>query len=230
MKKLDSLEKKLKIKFAKKELLKKAFIHRSYLNETDENLESNERLEFLGDAVLEFVASGYLFSNYPEMAEGKLTTLRSILVCTKTLSEVANSLGLGNFLFLSHGEEESGGRKNETILANTVESLIGAIYLDRGLKSASQFIEDNILAKSEEIIKNNLTYDYKSKLQEIVQADFKLPPLYKVISESGPDHAKKFKVGLFVGKKVYGYGVGSSKQRAEQKAAYAALEKWAKLK
>lgn len=225
MKSLDSLEKKIKIDFKKKELLKRAFIHRSYLNETKEELVSNERLEFLGDAVLEFVVSLYLYQKYAKLAEGKLTALRSHLVCTSTLFMVAKELELGDYLFLSKGEEESKGRENQSILANTVEALIGAIYLDRGLETARKFIKKNILSKTKIFLEKGVTYDYKSKFQEKVQAKTKKSPFYKVLCEKGPDHKKEFKVAVLVDGEVYGIGKGGSKQRAEQQAAKEALRK-----
>jgi len=230
MKNLSNIEEKIGIRFKDKNVLKRAFVHRSYLNEASENgLRSNERLEFLGDAVLEFVSSEYLFLKYPDFAEGKLTSIRSILVCTRTLAEVADELDLGEYLFLSKGEEEGEGRNKKGLLANTVESLIGAIYIDGGFEKAADFINKWILAKADQVVSEGLTFDFKSKFQEKVQAVVKKSPEYKIISSSGPDHKKKFKVGVYVDNELTGSGEGNSKQNAEQEAAKTGLENWGNL-
>ncbi len=222
---LEELEKTLNIKFRNKNLLKNAFIHRSYLNEhSEEKLPNNERLEFLGDSVLAFVVSTYLFQNHPDSQEGDLTNFRASLVNSKSLSVVAKRLNLGKFLYLSRGEEATGGREREYLLANTVESLIGAIYLDSGIEKVSSFIKNYILNNLEEIIEKELYKDFKSKMQERSQEVFSITPTYQVIIEEGPDHNKKFRVGVYLGKLLVSEGEGKSKQEAEQKAAKGAYE------
>lgn len=223
------LEKKLGISFNDKALLKQSLVHRSYLNEHPEyEGGANERLEFLGDAILEFVVSFYLFTHFPHLPEGRLTAIRSALVSTQNLAKTAKKLQLGNFLFLARGEE-SGGRKNPGILGDTVESLIGAIFLDQGLERAKEFIQKTILTRLPEIIKTKSYQDPKSKLQEITQEQYKTLPLYKILKEEGPDHAKIFTVAVFVAGKQMGQGRGGSRQEAEKKAAQKALEKIQKL-
>jgi len=222
---LEELEKTLNIKFRNKNLLKNAFIHRSYLNEhSEEKLPNNERLEFLGDSILAFVVSTYLFQNHPDSQEGDLTNFRASLVNSKSLSEVAKRLNLGKFLYLSRGEETTGGREREYLLANTVESLIGAIYLDSGIEKVSSFIKNYILNNLGEIIEKELYKDFKSKMQERSQEVFSITPTYQVIIEEGPDHNKKFRLGVYLGKLLVSEGEGKSKQEAEQKAAKAAYE------
>lgn len=219
------LEEKLEVSFADKSLLHKALIHRSYLNENPEAKESNERLEFLGDAVLEFVVSEHLFHEFAKEPEGVLTALRARLVNTQSLAAVAQELGLGQLLFLSRGEEKSGGRENLGLLANTVEALIGAIFIDRGIREAKRFIEKHILSKIPEVVKKSLK-DPKSMLQEFVQAAGYPAPVYKIVREVGPDHAKTFTVEVLVDGKPYAQGEGHSKQAATQEAATRALETW----
>lgn len=217
---------KLGYKFNNKQLLETALTHRSYLNEhKGKNLTSNERLEFLGDAVLELIVSLYLFCKYPHFAEGKLTSFRAKLVQTKTLSLVSQRLKIGLQLKLSRGEKESGGEKNPSILADTFEAIIGAIYQDSGFQKAYDFVEKNLLIPSEKLFKTKLPQDYKSKFQEIVQAKGLPSPVYKLLSSYGPDHDKTFKTIVFVDKEKYALGVDKSKQEAEQKAAKKALEK-----
>lgn len=223
---LSNLEKTLNIEFNNKTLLQTALTHRSYLNEHPEYKgESNERLEFLGDAILEFITSHHLFNSFPNLPEGQLTVFRSAVVSTKTLAKVAKSLNLGQFLFMAKGEEDGGGRSNPTLLANTVETIIGAIFLDQGLKPTQDFIKKNILILLPQIIKSGAYKDPKSKLQELVQERFKTPPIYKIIKEEGPDHAKLFTVTVFVNSKELSQGTGASKQEAEEDAAQKALEK-----
>lgn len=218
-----NLEKTLGLVFKNKNLLKGSFVHRSYLNEhPDEGLVSNERLEFLGDAVLEFLASEHLFQKFPQLSEGKLTSLRSKLVCEQSLAGIGLELGLGQLLLLSRGEEESGGRKNLSLLSNTFEALLGAIFLDQGLTAVRKFLEKHLFPKLETLQKLR---DYKSEFQEEAQAKFEMTPLYKILEEKGPDHDKLFKVGVFLGKKLWGRGEGKSKQAAEQKAAQEGLVK-----
>jgi len=213
-------------KFKNKKLFETALTHRSYLNEHKKgSLVSNERLEFLGDAILELIVSLYLFDKYPHFPEGKLTSLRAKLVQTKTLFLVSQKLKIGSQLKLSRGEKESEGEKNPSILADTFEAIVGAIYQDSGFQKAYSFVEKNLLIPSEKLFKAKLPQDYKSKFQEIIQAKGFLSPVYKLISSYGPDHKKTFKTAVFVDKKKYATGIEKSKQEAEQKAAKKALEK-----
>ena len=220
------LEKSIHISFKNKALLRQAFIHRSYLNENrGKNLESNERLEFLGDAVLELATSKFLFRKLPQQPEGELTSLRSSLVKTSTLATVARDLHLGDYLKMSKGEEQSGGRDNPSLLANTVEALIGAIYLDQGLSSAQIFTRDHLFGRLKKIMELNLHRDFKSTLQEKIQAQGKNTPTYHTIKETGPDHKRKFTIEVRVENTSLGTGTGASKQIAEQNAAQRALDK-----
>lgn len=207
-----------------KRLLEEALTHRSYLNEVKEKISSNERLEFLGDSILSFVVSDYLFSHYPEFNEGKLTNLRSLLVNTKMLADVARECNLGSMLRLSKGEEESGGRNNQSLLADIFEAYIGALFLDQGVKEVEKLISQTILPHAEEFIKKNLLKDPKSLLQEHVQSRKQGSPMYKVVEEEGPAHARQFTVGVYVGETLLGQGKGKSKQEAEEIAAEKALE------
>jgi len=223
----DELEHNLKIKFNDPELLKNAFVHRSYLNEHPAfELKSNERLEFLGDAVLELLTSEKLYHSYPERPEGDLTNFRAAVVCTTSLAEESRRLDLGNYLYLSKGEEESGGRDREYILANTFEALLGAIYLDQGLEACRQFLEENLFYKISDIVSSKKYRDAKSTFQEITQEEVGITPTYKVLGEWGPDHAKRFKMGVYLNERLVGTGEGSSKQEGEQAAAKNALENW----
>ena len=224
---LENIEKKLGITFKDKDLLKSAFIHRSYLNEhPEEKISHNERLEFLGDSVLGFVVSEHLFIKYPTHAEGDLTNFRSSLVNARTLAEVSKKIGLGDFLLLSKGEEATGGRDRQYLLANTFEALLGAIYLDSGIDQAKKLIHEELLPKLEHIIDKKLYKDFKSAFQEIAQEKQNTTPSYKVLDESGPDHNRTFKVGVFIGENQVGEGSGKSKQIAEQEAAASALAKF----
>ena len=202
-----------------------AFTHRSYLNETKQKTSSNERLEFLGDSILSFVVSQYLFTTYPDFDEGTLTNLRSSLVNTKTLSEVAKELELGSLLRLSKGEEESKGRENSTLLENCFEAFVGALYLDQGIEKVSKFLNDVLLIKTADFVQKRAFKDPKSLLQEKIQAQKQGAPVYKVLLEIGPAHARSFKVGAYIGGKLLGIGVGRSKQEAEERAAKSALER-----
>ncbi len=222
---LSDLEQRIGILFNDKTLLAQAFVHRSHLNESKDRKQSNERLEFLGDAVLSFITSRYLYETYPDYPEGTLTNIRSTLVKTKSLGTVATELGLGNLLLLSKGEESSGGRTNESLLADSFEALLGAIFLDQGIGKATEFLTAFLLTKTEDIVRTKSYVDFKSLLQEIVQEKTKLSPLYRVVKSEGPDHNKTFWVEVLTGETVMGQGHGKSKQEAEQKAAQAALEK-----
>lgn len=211
--------------FKNKQLLTQAFTHRSYLNEAKKQVESNERLEFLGDSILSFVISEHLFTTYPEFDEGILTNLRSMVVNTKSLARAAKSLNFGKHLLLSKGEEESKGRENESILANTFESVIGALFMDQGIQPAKEFIYKNIVPLIEGYVKKRVFKDPKSLLQEYVQARKQNSPIYKVLNEEGPAHAKIFTIGVFIDTEQKGEEIGHSKQEAEENAAEQALEK-----
>ena len=224
MQNLPELEKALTISFHNKELLEQAFVHRSYLNENRNfHLAHNERLEFLGDAVLELIVTEHLYQEYPDKPEGELTAWRAALVNTKMLSLVGRDLGFNDYLMLSHGEAKEEGKARDYILANTVEAFIGALYLDRGLPNAKKFITLNILSRLEEVLKDKLFLDAKSRFQEIAQEKMGITPTYSVIKEWGPDHAKNFKIGVYLDKDLMAEGEGSSKQEAEEDAAKNAL-------
>lgn len=211
--------------FKNAKLLEQVYIHRSFLNEASgANLESNERLEFLGDSILSFVVSSHIFLQHKNLKEGQLTSIRSVLTNTETLYEISKSLGLGDLLKLSRGEESSGGRQNKTLLANTLEALIGGIYIDQGIDAAKKFIEEAIISKSDSIIESQGLKDAKSALQEKIQEKHKESPEYRVVAEDGPDHNKSYTIGVYLGEKLLAEGVGSSKQDAEKAAARAALE------
>lgn len=224
---LTVLERKIRVKFKNKELLHTVFVHKSYINEHKKEIkEDNERMEFLGDAVLELVTTEYLYETFTDTGEGKLTSFRSALVKGKHLAKVARELKLGEYLLLSHGEEKSGGHDKDFLLANTLEALIGAIYLDRGFKTAHKFIGTFILTNLSEILRKGLHVDSKSLFQELAQDRLNITPIYNVLSQSGPDHNKVFEVGAFIGEELVGKGKGSSKQNAEQEAAKDALKEY----
>jgi ribonuclease-3 len=225
MKDFSPLEKKLNLKFKNKDLLIQAFCHRSYLNENpDFYLDHNERLEFLGDAVLELIVTEEIYQKYPKKPEGELTNWRAALVNAKMLSEVSKDLDFNDFLLLSRGEAKELGKARQYILANTFEALIGAIYLDQGLDSSKKFIKKNLIKKLPHIIEAGLFRDAKSQFQEESQERVGITPIYKVMKEWGPDHAKHFIIGVFLNKELIAKGEGSSKQEAEEKAAKNALE------
>lgn len=213
--------------FKNKDLLTTALTHRSALNEQiSDSHESNERLEFLGDAVLELATTRFLYDQHPDDQEGLLTAYRSALVKTETLAEVATELGLGEELYMSNGEEATGGRTNVGILADSFEAFLGAIYLDQGYEAVVAFLEEKLFPRLKEIKKNKLYRDGKSLLQEVVQSKGFSAPQYKVIEEHGPDHDKEFTVAVLVSDKEMGRGTGRSKQHAQQAAARQALEKY----
>ncbi|PIR07514.1 ribonuclease III [Candidatus Jorgensenbacteria bacterium CG_4_10_14_0_8_um_filter_39_13] len=222
---LKDLENKIKIKFKNLNLLKEAVTHRSYLNENPHwPLPNNERLEFLGDAVLELIVTEYLFSRFPKYVEGQLTSLRAALVNYQMLSQVAKNNSLENYILLSKGEAKDTARAKEVILADTFEALIGAIYLDQGYEETKDFIKRSVLSNLKEVIEQNLYSDPKSRLQEIVQEQLKVTPTYKVLKEFGPDHQKTFLIGVFYNEKLIAEGEGLSKQEAECQAAEKALK------
>lgn len=224
------LEKKIGFKFKDQELLGNAFIHRSYLNEHKEiKKDSNERLEFLGDAVLELVVTEYLYKTYPN-PEGELTNWRSALVKGETLSKISRELELGEYLFLSRGEEYSGGRDKDYLLANTFEALVGVIYLEMGYSASQEFISRFLLIHLEPILMKGSHIDAKSKFQELAQEKAGITPEYQLLHDEGPDHDKIFTMGAYLAERIVGKGSGCSKQAAEQKAAEDALVrlKWIK--
>ena len=220
--KLVDLEKKIQYKFQNFGLLEMAMRHSSYANEHHmERLECNERLEFLGDAVLELVSSDYLFHNYNEYPEGELTKLRASIVCEQSLAMCAEAISLGKYLRLGNGEDSTGGRLRASITSDAMEALIGAIYLDGGFANAKEFITRFVLNDLEN---KKLFYDSKTILQEIVQRDFNEPLSYELLAEEGPDHDKRFVVEVCLNSNVIGKGKGKSKKEAEQLAAKEALE------
>lgn len=225
---IENLSKKLGIKFKNLDLLREAVTHRSYLNENRSyKLAHNERLEFLGDAVLELVVTEYLFKNYPN-PEGELTAWRSALVNGDSLAQVAQELGVEKFLLMSRGEAKDTGRARQYLLANAVEAIIGAIYLDQGYDKAGEFVMKNIVAKLEEVIKEKTYLDPKSLFQEKAQELAKITPNYQVEKEWGPDHDKHFIVGVYLGSELVAKGEGNSKQEAQREAARKGLKikKW----
>jgi len=218
-------EKKTNITFNDKKLLEQAFIHRSYINEnTGSQLSHNERLEFLGDAVLELIITDYLYNKYPDQDEGSLTAYRSSLVNAIIVGEVALNLGMNEYLLLSKGETKDMGKARGYILANTYEAYVGAVYLDRGYDVAKDFIAETLFGKIDGIIAKKLWRDHKSLIQEKSQEYLNVTPSYKVINEVGPDHDKHFTIGIFFGDELIAEGKGKSKQEAEQEAARGALK------
>ncbi len=215
---LSLLEDNISYHFNDKELLLLAMTHSSFANEhKGKSRKSNERLEFLGDAVLEITVSAYLYHTYPDYDEGQMTKIRSSMVCEYTLASCARDINLGKFLFLSHGEDITGGRERDSILSDAYEALIGAIYLDGGMEKASAFIHGYLL---EDIGDRSLFYDAKTILQEMVQAENAGSLSYSLVGESGPDHDKEFTVETLIGDRVYARGKGRTKKSAEQMAAY----------
>lgn len=222
---LKQLQSIINVQFKNEEMLTQALIHRSFLNENKgKNLKSNERYEFLGDSILELWISETLFNMFPNLEEGDLTNLRSLVVCTQNLALIALEIKLGDFIFLSKGEELHGGRQNQTILADTFEALIGAIYLDQGSKSAYKFLKQSLIKSISHFSSKKVLKDPKSVFQEIAQAQKGITPSYKTITESGPDHNKTFEVGVYLGEELIATGTGSSKQRAEEDASIKATK------
>ena len=219
------LESQLGIKFNNQDLLKQAFTHRSYLNENPGwHLEHNERLEFLGDAVIEIIVTEYLYHQFPRTPEGQLTNFRAALVNSYNLSETAANLGFNDFILLSRGETKELGRSRQYILANVFEAFIGAFYLDRGYDAVKTFLEKTLLSQIKDVISSGKYKDAKSLFQEKAQEKLGITPSYQVMEECGPDHDKIFTVGLFLKNKLIAKGQGPSKQLAEVEAAQAALE------
>lgn len=224
MSNLTAIQQRIGVQFTDLSLLQRALTHRSYLNEHPEHsLEDNERLEFLGDAVLDFIAGAWLYHRYPEMDEGRLTRLRAGLVRTETLARFADQFALGNALLLGRGEDESGGRKRRKNLCGAFEAVVGAMYLDRGMEVTRQFAEPLFAPALEDILRRSSDKDAKSLLQEWSQANLGLTPIYRTIGSQGPDHAKQFTVEVLIGGRACGVGTGNSKQIAAQAAARNAL-------
>lgn len=222
---LSQIESKLGVTFTDKNLLTQVFIHRSYLNENPGcKLAHNERLEFLGDAVLELVVTEFLYSKYPN-PEGELTNWRSALVRGQHLAVICGDLGLGEWLLVSRGESRAGGKSRQILLANMFEALLGAMYLDQGMSTVTKFITTHITTRLDDILKQELHIDPKSRLQEVTQANKGVTPHYKVIAEKGPDHAKQFTVAVYLGTTEIAQATGASKQTAEQSAASEAIKK-----
>ena len=225
MKDFTQLEKKFNSRFKNKDLLVQAFCHRSYLNENPSlNLENNERLEFLGDAVLEIVITEYLYKEYPKKSEGELTNWRAALVNSKILAQISQEVGFNDFLLLSKGEEKELGKARHYILANTFESFVGSLYLDQGYQACQKFIQKYLIKELPRILKEGLFRDSKSRFQEEAQERLGITPNYKALQEWGPDHAKNFIIGVFLKDDLIAKGEGSSKQEAELEAAKNALQ------
>jgi ribonuclease-3 len=213
------------IKFEHPWLIRRALTHRSYLNENPGFLEDNERLEFLGDAILDFLVAAWLYNHFPEMSEGRLTRLRASLVGNDQLAEFAKKIGLGNFMLLGKGEDEGGGRNRRGLLGSTFEAVIGAYYLDQGISAVQDFVQPMLESTTQIILSANRDSDPKSQLQEWSQSKGLGPPVYKTVSTSGPDHDKTFKIEVIISGEVFGSGEGHSKQLAAKAAATQALEK-----
>lgn len=222
---LQKLQAKIDYQFKTPALLQTAFVHRSYVNEVKKVKEHNERLEFLGDAVLELIVTEFLYNRFPTKPEGELTALRSALVKGTRLAEVAAALNLGDFLQLSYGEQKSGGAQKPYLLANVFEALLGAIYLDANLAQARKFVTRFLLPQIKKILATQEQIDAKSHFQELTQARLALTPSYELVSAEGPDHAKVFEMAVKIGEETFGVGKGPNKQSAEQAAARAGLNK-----
>lgn len=224
MQDISDLEKKIKVKFKNKNLLRQALVHRSYLNEhKDFELDHNERLEFLGDAVLELITTEFLYSKFSN-PEGELTNFRAALVNRKMLAKISEEIGMDEYLLMSRGESNDTGRARQYIIANALEALIGAIYLDRGYGKAKKFIENYFLSKMDDVLNEKLYQDAKSRFQEEAQEKVGATPVYKVVKEWGPDHDKHFLVGVFLNDEKIAEGEGISKQAAQRKAAEEGLK------
>jgi ribonuclease-3 len=221
---LINLQNKIKVRFDSQSLLNRSLTHRSYINEVSSDVADNERLEYLGDSVLALVVNEYLFKSYEKYVEGDLAKIKSAVVSEATLCKIAEELNLGSYILMGRGEEQSGGRERASILANTLEALIGAIYLDSGLKSCKKFILGVIKKDIERIDSQTYLRDPKTTLQEFVQKKYKERPVYEVINESGPDHQKEFTVRLIINGRDMMTGIGKSKRRAEMEAAKKLLE------
>lgn len=225
-KELAKVQRELRVKFRQTDLLEEALSHSSFVNElADEKLPHNEKLEFLGDAVLELIVSHELYIDYPEYCEGELTKLRAAAVRKTTLAKIAKQIDIGPYIRLGKGEELGGGRKRNALLADALEAIIGALYLDGGLEKARKFILDHFADEIERLNQDHHKMDYKSILQEITQSRFQTLPRYNVVSETGPPHDRIYEISITIAKKPYGIGKGRNKKDAQQKAARAALIK-----
>lgn len=230
IKKLNTFSEQIGVVYNDIQNLRTALTHRSYINENiGSGIHHNERFEFLGDAVLELIITEYLFGKYSDRPEGELTSFRAATVKTESLAETAEKLNFGKFLYMSKGEELTGGREKPYILANTYESILGSIYIDKDFEAAKKFVHANLIPKIDNIVKHRLDIDCKSKLQEMSQDILSSTPRYKLLDAVGPDHSKIFTMQVLIGEKPYGIGKGRSKQDAEQNAAEAALKNWNKL-
>ncbi|MBP9670004.1 ribonuclease III [Candidatus Woesebacteria bacterium] len=223
-KQLTDLITQLNLTVKNEHLIQNAFVHRSYLNESKEFEMSNERLEYLGDAVLELATSHYLYNTYPDFQEGMLTNMRAALVRTESLGDTATELGFPKLLLMSKGEEATGGRSNRSILADTFEAFLGAIYLDQGYEPCVKLLSEHLFTKADNVLKTATYKDNKSLLQEIAQSRYKATPMYNLISESGPDHDKEFVMQVEIAGTLYGEGKGKSKQTSQEDAAKNTLE------
>jgi|SRR5690554_387118 len=227
---VNNFEKKININFKDKKLLQKALIHKSFSNEIkDLNYSNNERLEFLGDSVLNITISTYIFKNFPDCPEGELAKIRSVIVSETILARKALKLKLGEFLILGKGEEATGGRERSSILADTMEAIIGAIYLDQGFENAFSFVINLFNDTIKEVKNGNYIQDFKTIIQEIIQQKYDVGPVYQLVNSTGPDHNKKFEVSVSYNNTVLGCGTGFSKKEAEQNAAKNALKKLGKI-
>ncbi len=223
---IETAQRDFGVTFSDSELLQSALTHRSYLNETpNPTVRDNERLEFLGDAVLDFITGEYLYHHFPDVKEGELTSLRSALVRTEMLADFAGRINLGAHIFMGKGEEETGGRERPAILCGAFEALVGALYLDQGLDAVRKLVTPFIEAEIGTILRTKSHHDAKSRFQELAQSIHKITPHYKTIGEEGPDHNKTFTVAVYLDETEYGRGKGSNKQRAAQAAARVALAK-----
>ena len=226
---IKELEKKLGIVFKKPQLLEQALVHSSYTNENAaRNTGHNERLEFLGDAVLDLIVADKLYQDFPDVAEGEMTRLRSALVRRETLARLAENINLGAYLLMGKGEESTGGRKKKPNLAGAMEAVIAAVYLDMGMDTVKKMVLELIAAEWQKLLSREHGMDYKSKLQEITQSRFQEIPFYRLVSETGPDHDKQFRVEVVVRAKVVGSGAGKSKKLAETEAARQAVQRFEK--
>ena len=223
-KELQLFEKHAHIRFRKLEFLNHAFTHRSFAHEAGENGENNERLEFLGDSVLGLVVAQYLYETLPDQPEGELARIKSFVVSEASLSEIARGLRVDNFILIGKGEEYSGGRSKKTILADCLEAIIGAYYLDSGFPAAERFVHTMLIPEINKVLENRHAKDYKTLLQELVQKRMKTYPRYRVVQKTGPDHDKTFWIEVHVGERSFGAGKGKNKKEAEQEAARLAYE------
>lgn len=222
---LNTFQQILGVQFRDERLLKQALTHRSYLNEQDDpTLQDNERMEFLGDAILDYITADLLYTRHPELAEGELTRLRSALVRTESLAELARACQIGDYIYIGKGEENSGGRQRTNNLCRAFEAVIGAIYLDQGLAAVQQFIAPRLETLEQQVITEALHKDARSRLQEWSQAALNLTPVYRTRSASGPDHDREFIIEVLIGNQIVAAGAGRSKQLASQAAAQAALD------